>query len=181
MCVPCFHFHLQSIVHLTPLVKLSMGSSPAKLRSNAPVARSPFACCSVCLLLRLLVHQLPVPRLPVIGGGQPEVSEGRVLTSNCDCIEIVCIVLNHHHLARETGSLEIHGCIPLIRISLSVRQLYSRGTIQSFHGFDIQWYYYILHAVRPSIHPSRLPSVHHPSICPCTCVSHTFGISNHRI
>ena len=34
---------------MTRLVKLIMGSSSEKLRSHAPVARSPFAGCSVCL------------------------------------------------------------------------------------------------------------------------------------
>ena len=61
MCVPCFHCPLQSIVHLTPLVKLSMGSSPEKLRSNAPIARSPFACCFVCLFTRCLFTRCLFP------------------------------------------------------------------------------------------------------------------------
>ena len=65
MCVPCFHCPLQSIVHLTPLVKLSMGSSSEKHCSNAQVA-----CCTGCLFTGCLFTGCPFTvclllRLPV--------------------------------------------------------------------------------------------------------------------
>ena len=51
---------------MTRLVKLIMGSSSEKLRSHAPVARSPFAGCSVCLWTHCL-FPIACSRLPVIG------------------------------------------------------------------------------------------------------------------